>query len=98
MVFTLTARSQAKCPKCGRPIAFFRGRHTFASRLVMRGVNLSTVMELMGHSYIAMTMRHAHLAPAHKQDAVERLVAKSTDTRTDTEPILTVMRDHAVLR
>ena len=72
-------------------------RHTFASRLVMAGVDLRTVMELMGHSDISMTMRYAHLAPAHKQDAVNRLVEKSTDTRTGTESVLRVVQEHAFL-
>jgi site-specific recombinase XerD len=49
-------------------------RHTFASRLVMAGVNLRTVAQLMGHRTIQMTMRFAHLAPDHQQSAVERLV------------------------
>jgi integrase len=47
-------------------------RHTFASRLVMAGVDLRTVAELMGHKTIQMTMRYAHLAPAHQLAAVER--------------------------
>ncbi len=51
-------------------------RHTFASRLVMAGVDLKTVQELMGHKTIAMTARYAHLAPGHLKDAVNRL-AKS---------------------
>jgi integrase len=49
-------------------------RHTFASRLVMAGVDLRTVAELMGHSSIQMTMRYAHLAPQHNRAAVDRLV------------------------
>ncbi len=51
-------------------------RHTFASKLVMAGVDLYTVKELMGHSTIQMTERYAHLAPEHTATAVERLVAK----------------------
>jgi site-specific recombinase XerD len=48
-------------------------RHTFASRLVMAGVDLSTVQKLLGHKSILMTQRYAHLAPGHLQDAVEKL-------------------------
>jgi integrase len=60
-------------------------RHTFASRLAMAGVPLRTIGELLGHKTPAMTMRYAHLAPAHLRDAVECLVNRtSTDTRTDT--------------
>jgi integrase len=62
-------------------------RHTFASRLVMAGVDIRTVQELMGHKTIAMTVRYAHLAPKHTLAAVERLDAPTgepTDTTTDT--------------
>lgn len=46
-------------------------RHTFASRLVMQGVDLRTVQELMGHKSITQTQRYAHLSPGHLEAAVE---------------------------
>jgi site-specific recombinase XerD len=48
-------------------------RHTFASRLVMAGVDLRTVQELMGHKTISMTLRYSHLSPDHKKSATNAL-------------------------
>ena len=45
-------------------------RHTFASNLVMEGVDLVTVQQLMGHKTLEMTLRYSHLAPNHKIRAV----------------------------
>ena len=52
-------------------------RHTFASRLVMAGVDLRTVQELGGWRSLTMVQRYGHLEPAHLQQAVERLVNPS---------------------
>lgn len=51
-------------------------RHTFASRLVMAGVDLRTVQELMGHKTITMTIRYSHLTPNHKRSAMDLLEAR----------------------
>ena len=48
-------------------------RHTFASHLVMAGVDLYTVAKLLGHSSVAVTEMYAHLAPDHLKASVERL-------------------------
>jgi site-specific recombinase XerD len=48
-------------------------RHDFASQLVMKGVDLNTVQELMGHSDMKMTLRYANLAPIAKAEAAKLL-------------------------
>jgi integrase len=48
-------------------------RHTFASHLVMNGVDLPTVGKLMGHSDVETTMIYAHLAPEHLTKAISKL-------------------------
>ena len=60
-------------------------RHTFASHLVMAGVDLVTVKELLGHKTIAMTNRYTHLAQEHKAQAVAKLEDRYKDGETETQ-------------
>ena len=59
-----------------RDLHFHNLRHTFASRLVMRGVDLYTVQILLGHKTPAMVQRYAHLSPGHLRQAVEKLTVQ----------------------
>ncbi|MFZ0462365.1 MAG: site-specific integrase, partial [Candidatus Acidiferrales bacterium] len=54
-------------------------RHTFASRLVARGVDIVTVKELLGHSSITVTMRYTHTNLDAKRAAVEKLLHNGCD-------------------
>ncbi|HDY8229154.1 TPA: tyrosine-type recombinase/integrase [Vibrio vulnificus] len=45
-------------------------RHTFASHYVMGGGNIVKLRDVLGHSEITTTMRYAHLAPDHLEDAL----------------------------
>ena len=73
-------------------------RHTFASRLAMRGVPLRTIQELLGHKTMTMTLRYAHLSPGHLREAVEGLCGiineGQTGTSTGTKPPWTSENTH----
>ena len=45
-------------------------RHTFASRFVMNGGTLEALKPIMGHSSMDLTLRYAHLSPAHIQKQI----------------------------
>lgn len=44
--------------------------HTFASHFMMGGGNILVLQKILGHATLTMTMRYAHLAPEHLQEAV----------------------------
>jgi len=65
-------------------VSFHTLRHTFASRLVMAGVDLLTVQSRGGWRDLAMVQRYAPLAPAHRREAIEALARGETLQRTGT--------------
>jgi len=56
-------------------------RHTAGSRLGMAGVDLKSIMEILGHRTTRMVVRYQHPAPDHKLNAIrtlDRLTPKFT--------------------
>lgn len=53
-------------------------KHTFATRLVRRGVDLVIIKELMGHASIVTTQRYLYSQADVKFQAVEVLTVKIT--------------------
>jgi integrase len=48
-------------------------RHTFASHMIMAGVDLMTVSKLLGHATVRTTELYAHLVPDHIKASIARL-------------------------
>lgn len=48
-------------------------RHTFATTLLDKGVDLKTVQELLGHTHIRTTEKYLHTSDEKKMDAIARL-------------------------
>lgn len=44
-------------------------RHTFASHFMQGGGNIITLQRILGHASLTMTMRYAHMAPDHLEEA-----------------------------
>ena len=63
-------------------------RHTFASQLLMAGVDLATERELLGHKTLTMKLGYSHLAPSHKINAVNLLDEKINYTINAQSPLL----------
>lgn len=48
-------------------------RHTFATRSILSGTDVTILQRILGHSEIAMTMRYVKIAEHYKVEAVEQL-------------------------
>jgi integrase len=67
-----------------KPFRWHDLRHTFASRLRQKGVDLATIAELLGHSPksgFAMTKRYVHLSMSNLHQAVALISNSPTVAR-----------------
>lgn len=71
------ARTRIRLPKGQAAHAL---RHTFASHFMQNGGNILALQKILGHSSLTMTMRYAHLAPQHLQEAIRLGPLASFDT------------------
>jgi integrase len=63
-----------------RPIRLHDLRHTCATLLLSRGVSPRMVMDILGHSQIAVTMNtYGHAIPAMQQEAAGHMDAALAD-------------------
>ena len=62
-------------------------RHTFATRAILSGTDVTILQKLLEHPEIGMTMRYVKVVEHYKFEAVERLeeVSRSADARSGEE-------------
>lgn len=67
---------------------FHDTRHTFASRLIAKGVDIETVKSLLGHFSVVVTQRYIHSNEEAQKKAVELLAPKPKGTAQKGEILL----------
>jgi integrase len=65
-------REAARRAGFDRNVSLHTLRHTFASHLIMAGVDLRSVQEMLGHHDVSVTMIYSHLSPGHLAKTVEK--------------------------
>src|SRR5260370_18620684 len=48
-------------------------RHTFCSRLAIKGAPAKAIQELAGHAHLSTTLRYIHLSPSARASAIRLL-------------------------
>jgi site-specific recombinase XerD len=81
---SITTSSRNACRKAGIKANLHMLRHSFASHLVMNGVDLVSVKELLGHTQISTTMIYSPLSPEYKANTVEKLPWNNKSLQTVT--------------
>ena len=77
---------KSACTRAGiQDLRFHDLRHTFASRLVEKGIDLITVKDLLGHSSVKITERYTHSFQDQKRKAVNLL--HNCDMKRSTEKV-----------
>jgi integrase len=84
---TVTHRFQAALQRLGLPrLRFHDLRHTCATLLKLEGEQDRTIMDLLGHSQIQVTLNtYAHVLPEMRQSAaskIDRVLAPSSPVAT----------------
>ena len=58
--------------KTGLSFVLYDLRHTFATRLAERGVDLATIGAILGHSGVRVVMRYVHVTESHQREPMLR--------------------------
>lgn len=69
--------------KIVKKITFHSGRHTHATMLISKGVDIYTVSKLLGHKRVKSTERYAHMMDAKKVEALTKLPVFQWDVKKE---------------
>ncbi len=69
------------------PFRLYDLRHTYGTRAVEAGMDVLTLMRLMGHASLHTTNRYVHLTHQHLERAQKRLTALRTSWKRPRQPL-----------
>lgn len=79
LVYSQKAASLIKCAcdKAGIRFNSYMLRHAFSTNMLQQGVDIRTIMELMGHTSSSMSLEYARSNNDLKKDAINSIVGKA---------------------
>ncbi len=78
-------------------IRLYDFRHTFATRAVEAGVDLMTLMKILGHADIKMVMRYAHPTEQHQAEAIDK-ISRHRSSSMDSPSVVRNVAAYAISR
>lgn len=80
----------------GKPITLHRLRHTYATSLLTGGVSIVSLMKLLGHRRIEMTLRYAKVTPSHLRNEYLHAIANLEKGLIPPQQLQSLIHTHSI--
>ena len=71
----------------GLRFVLYDQRHTFATRMAQRGMDLATLAAILGHSNFRVVQRYIHISHSHRREAMHQYAAEDRWASVETSEV-----------